>query len=1159
MSDRDIRDWLQTLGLERYAQAFFDNDIDASALRLLDDGDLKILGVRSLGHRKKLLAAIAALNSGPNDSNDGGPKSNHDGNNDGCDQPTQLQRGGPASVLRAAEDPSGPMYQAGERRAVTVLFCDIVGFTEISDQRDPEETYWILEEYFEAVDSVVKRYGGHVDKHIGDAVMALFGAPIAHTNDPERAVRAAFEIREAIGQLRFPLRIHAGIASGSVVASGTGSRTHRAYTVTGSTVNLAARLQDIARADEILVSESVYREIYSWVDSDAMDEVSLKGLRDPVRIWRLRKLIAEVVPKQWATTPLIGRRNELERYAKLLAEVTADPAAPRGHLLCLCGEAGIGKSRLVAELSVRAQERGFAVHSGLLLDFGDGEDQSAIADLMASLLSVGRNASEEIRYGAAHSALREGTVSPHRDSYLYDLLDVPQPAATRARYDAMPNHNRRQGKCETLVEVVSARAATAPQLLIVEDLHWANAEVLDELSYLAQHLAHIPVLLVVTARPDNDPLSRLFAGDCADRIPHTVMELVPLRPEEALDLAQRWLHTNNKKLHAVVERAGGNPLFLEQLLRNAEEVAFDSLPDSIQGIVQARIDNLAPTDKQALQAASVLGQRFSLAALRHLCGDEQRSCTALIRHQLVRALEDDEYLFAHALVHEGVYASLLRSNRQALHARAAAFFAGRHLALWAEHLDRAGDPEADSAHLEAARGLIHDYRHEHALTLCRRGLAIARQRPVRRKSIEHAILCLMGDTLSALGDIDGALNVFTESDPLASSCDEHLRTWLGHARSLRLIGRTGEALAILDRAQPMAEANRAIAPLASIHHLRGNLLFPRGDLAGCRENHAKACDYARQAESPRLEANALSGLADAAMMAGDIRQARSHFDDCLDLCHRHRLLAVEPASLATRAYLLIFEGQLEDALGDAEVAASKAALLGDKRAQIIALGEVASLILIEMAQFGDAQRKLDSALDMVRELGIGRVQASLTRYAGVIQAETGNRKAGVALIETALEHSRRDDFAYMGPSILGALARYTDDDDARTRALAEGEAKLKEGTAYYNHIFFYRDAIEACLCVGDTAGMKRYATAIVEHGGTRPLPWAQFLADRAHLLARHLRGDHLAGHEQALEDLLHQSSTMHLCLGGRAIEVALEAIDETESKTTGTTSGLAQK
>uniref|UniRef100_UPI0013580934 adenylate/guanylate cyclase domain-containing protein n=1 Tax=Geminicoccus flavidas TaxID=2506407 RepID=UPI0013580934 len=361
----DVQAWLRSIGLERYAEAFHAHAIDADLLPRLSADDLKEIGVAALGDRRRLLDAAAALRAG------GLP---------------------------------GEAVVEGERRQVTVLFADLAGYTALASELDAEEVHALLQRFFRQIDAVVDRHGGHIDKHIGDCVMAVFGAPVAHGNDAERAVCAAIGIRDAMPALSAELgrsvQVHVGIAAGQVVAGGTGSNEHRAFTVTGESVNLAARLTDAAAPGEILLSDAVRRSLASRLDCEEISALRVKGFAEPVRSWRLHGLRA-AAPER----PLVGRRRELEQLRTIVA---ACRDTSQGETTHIRGDAGIGKTRLVEELRKLAREAGFACHTGLVLDFGTGIGRDAIRSLLRSLLGLDLGAGVELAGIAAAAALADG-------------------------------------------------------------------------------------------------------------------------------------------------------------------------------------------------------------------------------------------------------------------------------------------------------------------------------------------------------------------------------------------------------------------------------------------------------------------------------------------------------------------------------------------------------------------------------------------------------------------------------------------------------------------------------------------------------------------------------------------------------------------------------
>lgn len=692
----DIGAWLSRLGLEQYEAAFHNNDIDAEVLPRLTAEDLIDIGITSVGHRRKLLEAAAMLRA------DASPVA--------------------ASMVRRAgarlEEPEG------ERREVAVLFADLEGYTALSKTLEAEDIHTLLERFFDRVDHLVQAHGGHIDKHIGDCVMAVFGAPTSHGNDIERATRAALAIQEAMPvlsqELGRQIRVHIGIAGGEVIASGSGSALHREYTVTGDTVNLASRMTDAAGPGEILVSDSIRRALIDRLECVADGELTIKGVANSVRTWRPLKFRTAEASKP---RPLIGREDELGHFR---AALDICRSRGRGHAIYIRGEAGIGKTRLLEEFQTIARRAGFGCHAGLVLDFGAGSGKDAVRALVRSLLGLANASDRRSAKQAAQRAISVGLVSVARHVFLNDLLDLPQPIELRALYSAMENAARNRGKRETIAELVMKSSSSQPRLLTVEDLHWASPAILDQLSTLTETIAECPAILVMTSRTEGDQLDTTWQSS-VQGLSLTTLDIGPLRLSEAEMLVSSYRNTLGDLVQRCIARAEGNPLFLEHLLRHAEESAESRLPASIQGLVQARLDRLAPIDKQALQAASVLGQRFSLETLGALLGQPGYDCQSLVRNLLLKR-QDDQFLFAHALIQEGVYRSLLRARQRELHRRAAGWFKSRDETLYAEHLDRADDPGAAAAYLAAARSQAAQYRAGTALRLVERGISVARDR-----------------------------------------------------------------------------------------------------------------------------------------------------------------------------------------------------------------------------------------------------------------------------------------------------------------------------------------------------------------------------------------------------------------------------------------------
>ncbi|MEI5996571.1 AAA family ATPase [Paraburkholderia bengalensis] len=1058
--------WLGGLGLEQYAQAFADNDIDASMLPALSDADLKELGVRSLGHRKRLLAAIAQM-SAPADA----PPAARTG----LDKAISLNVGAPLQ----------------ERRQVTVLFADLCGFTALSQTLDPEELRELIDRFTGLVDGIVLAYGGTIDKHIGDAVMALFGAPRAHETDPLRAARAALDIHEALDELSAKtahrLQAHIGIASGEVVAGAVNRADAQDYTVHGDAVNLAARLVSAAGPRQTLLSDGVRRALGERAVCEPMGDMHFKGIDMPSRAWRLACLVHE--PARASRGRFVGRKAELEQF-RGIAHACVEQRA--GHVVYVRGDAGIGKTRLVDEMRLFAQTHGFAVHRGLVLDFGVGKGQDPVRAIIDSLLDLSSPADSEARQAVAARLVSDGVIPPEQRVFLDDLLDLPQAGEWRTLYDAMDHGARKRGKQAVVAAMMADACRRGPSMIVVEDLHWADAEVLGYLSAFASGIGSGAGLLVMTSRIEGDPLDAAWRARMRDT-PLSTIDLGPLRRDEALTLASHFIDATQRVALACIERADGNPLFLEQLLHNVEEGSSDAVPASIQSLVLARMDRLEARDRAAFQAASVIGQRFGLALLRRLIEDPDYDCSTLVANALVLP-EGDDFLFAHALIQEIAY-QLLRARRRELHRRAADWFAQRDAVLRAQHLDRAEDERAPQACLEAALALRAAHFTESALHLIERGLRIA-----HTPQETHALTCFKGELQSDLGDIAASIATYRSAVDAAPDDASRCIAQLGLAEGLRVSEGLSEALALLDAAQQIAEREDRATELARVHHLRGNILFPLGRIDDCRIEHERGLAYAQRLGLPEAEARALGGLADAAYAQGRMRTAFEHFSRCVALSREHGFGRIEVANRSMQGFSRIYLNEAREARADAVAASREASLVGQPRAQMLC-ETLGAFACYEMGDAHATRVHLEQEMLLIRQLGARRFGAQNLEMQGRVLLVSGQHEEAARVLRESLALCREVGMQFSAPKALSALSRAVEDDAERVRMLDEGAELLRRGAVGHNHLWFYRDAIDAMLSARDPARARRYVEALEQYTRAEPLPWAQLFAARGRALA----------------------------------------------------------
>ncbi len=671
----DVGAWLKGVGFERYEAAFRDNGIDEAVLPHLTVDDLKEIGVATVGDRRKLLAAIAALASPAPSDVRAGP------------QP-------PPTPKKAPE-------HSAERRPITVMFCDLVGSTALASRLDAEDWRNLVGAYLDEASAAVTGLGGHVLKKLGDGLMALFGYPQAQENDAERAVRAALAIQRALADLNArnarsgapELSARIGLETGPVVVDAAGE-------VFGEAPNVAARVQAAAEPGTVLVTASVQRQTAGLFVVEDKGAWELRGVSAPVALYRIVRASGGRRGGARILTPLVGREDELSQLQRRWSRALEG----EGQFVQIVGEPGIGKSRLIEEFRAKLAETPHTwvewAASQLLqntplhplaewgrLRFGgaDATDQGRLADLENTLRLIGLDAAE-------YAPL------------LAPLVDIPLREDRRAKF---PPEELRRRQLAAMTAWVLAGARSQPVVLAFEDLHWADPTSLDLLRALAERGAQSPLLVVATTRPE-------FRAPWAMRSHHSVIALAPLDRAQVRrmvgEIASRHA-LSDEMIDGVGERTGGVPLFVEEvtqlLLERDAQGGAQAIPPTLQQSLAARLDRLGEA-REIAQIGAVLGRDFSYRLLSDVAapvaavadrgpvggvGDPalQRGAAALIERgysgpalqaALDRLTEADllfvdgapptaAYRFKHALIQDAAYESLLKSRRQALHRRAA--------------------------------------------------------------------------------------------------------------------------------------------------------------------------------------------------------------------------------------------------------------------------------------------------------------------------------------------------------------------------------------------------------------------------------------------------------------------------------------------------------
>src|SRR5215467_13068776 len=996
-----IADWLEKLGMSEYTQSFTEHRIDVSVLRFLTDQDLKDIGM-PLGHRRKILAAISELSG--------------------------TARATPKFAARKE-----PGTDAAERRQITVMFSDLVGSTALSARMDPEDLRELIAAYHKCVAEAVRRFGGFVAQYLGDGVLVYFGYPEAHEDDAERAVRAGLEVIAALSAIKTSasLQVRIGVATGLVVAGDlmAPSEAHERGIV-GETPNLAARLQAIAEPNTVVIGEATRRLLGDLFQLRYLEARDLKGIAGPTRAWAVLRAssVASRFEALHATglTVLVGRDEECE----LLLRRWLRAKSGEGQMVLLSGEAGIGKSRLTAAL---LESLATESHARLRYFCSPQHTDSAFYPIMGQMeraAGLVHDDTPQARLDKLDAVLAQTSTSIEDAALFAEMLSLPNDG----RYPTLEltSEQRRQRTLDALILQIQGLTHSSPVLMIFEDAHWTDPTSLEALGRAVDRIATLPVLLIVTFRPEFDPpwigrphvtalaINRLAQREVGAMIDHLVGDKV--LPEGIRQ--------------DIIERTDGIPLFVEEMTKAVLEAGSEGVaehaaatvplpvpvvPASLHASLMARLDRLGAA-KGVAQIGAVIGREFSHALLAAVVHQPEAELESAVDSLIAAGLlfrqgvpPHATYLFKHSLVRDAAYVTLLRQPRRALHARIVetlesqfADLAERQPELLARHCTEAGL-------IEKAAGLW----------------GKAGQRSLERSALVEATEQL-ARALTQIATLPATPALRCEQIKLQVALITPLMHVKGYAAP--------ETKAAAERARLLIEQAEALGEPPEDPLLLFSVLYSfwttsfvafKGDALRELASQFLALAEKQRATVPLMIGHRMMG---SVLHTGAFAEGRAHLDSAIALYDpaEHRPLAtrfgqdIRVAALSYRSWALWMLGYPEAALADTSHALRDAREIGQAATLMYALVH-ALVVHIQCGNYPTTKAEADELVALADEKGALFWKALGMSVQGCILALTGKAADAAQLITSGITVLRSTGSTLWMPLHLSYLARaYTE-------------------------------------------------------------------------------------------------------------------------------------
>jgi len=1012
MARPTLAEWLGRHGLGQYAQRFAENNIDYSVLPDLTEDDLEKLGVL-LGHRKKLLRAIGAVRA-------------------------RSQTRDTSKVSLAGTEATPPAQRRdAEFRQITVMFCDLVGSTELSVKLDPEDLQKLVDAYRRECSTAIRRYGGEVARYFGDGVMAFFGWPRAHEDNALRAVHAALEIVSGVTNISGPVTLacRVGVCSGPVVVGDIGNSANSlSLDAVGETPNIAARLQILAAINTVVISESTRRLASAAFDLQDLGRQELKGVTEPVHVYRV------LAPKNASSrfeaahpgslTPLVGRSSELS----LLLDRWEKVKEGDGQAILLSGIPGVGKSRLLHELKSRIQEE---PHLLLHHQCSPYHTQSAFFPVIqqieqaAQLTAREADADKIAKLQAYLPRLTDGSIEPLL--LIAKLLSIT--TENRKELSELTPQQIKNRTISTLVDMLLAYSMQRPTLCIFEDAHWLDPSTLELVELIISRIGHARVMLIVSCRPEFRPTWLAHANITT----HSLTRLSQTEVRTMIRDVLRGGSIPQQLVDQIIEKADGVPLFIEELTSSTLSAPLRTrgtftaslrVPETLSDALMERLDRVAPSRRVA-QIAAVIGREFShnlLSAASQVDEDNMQSALSLLEQAdiiyRVGVSPFVRFAFKHALLRDAIYDTLLRSKRQQIHADIAAILqrdfpqlVENQPEVLAYHYQEAGNHQlAIRCWFESGQRAVAHSANVEAIANFRKALQLlnALQETPERTKQEIDIQLALGIPLIAVQGYAAAetSEAFSRARALClrlGNIPEYFQALFGSWGNLWMGGNNRDALGMADEFLTRSRALSDPVLLMVAHRVIGSTLLTLGDFQSSSSHFEETIRLSTGREKQQLynlymvepQAASLLLLSWDLWFLGHPDQSLSRVSEALALAQD----LGQPYTVAFAHYMTSVVHLLRgDAARGLESAGKSFEISQEQRFSLyVTLSRISrGRAICDLGRLEEGRAEIELGIDEARRSGVGFMLPMMDSWLAEVHAKIGENERALAIVERAL-------------------------------------------------------------------------------------------------------------------------------------------------------------